>query len=89
MRPPVEKSPGDVRQKLEFVSNFFLDTHFDFEFFNIFKIKWPKSEEKLHFWGRWVWVPVNPLPPLKLGGGSLEYQQLIRDNPAPVSQPEG
>ena len=25
--------------------------------FNIFKIKWPKSEEKINFGGRWVWVP--------------------------------
>ena len=24
--------------------------------FNIFKIKWPKSEEKINFGGRWVWL---------------------------------
>ena len=24
--------------------------------FNIFKIKWPKSEEKVNFGGRWVWL---------------------------------
>ena len=24
--------------------------------FSIFKIKWPKSEEKLNFGGRWVWL---------------------------------
>ena len=23
---------------------------------------WPKSEEKLNFGGRWVWVPMNPSP---------------------------
>ena len=24
--------------------------------FNIFRIKWPKSEEKINFGGRWVWL---------------------------------
>ena len=24
--------------------------------FNIFQIKWPKSEEKINFGGRWVWL---------------------------------
>ena len=24
--------------------------------FNIFKIKWPESEEKISFRGRWVWL---------------------------------
>ena len=32
-------------------------------FSNIFKTKWPKSEEKLNFVGRWVWVPMIPPPP--------------------------
>ena len=31
-------------------------------FSNMFEIKWPKSEEKLNFGGRWVWVPMNPSP---------------------------
>ena len=35
---------------------FFLKTYKHFVFSNIFKIKWPKSEEKLNFGGRWVWV---------------------------------
>ena len=46
--------------KFGYFSNFFIDF---FPFSNIFKIKWPKSEEKLNFWGRWVWVPMNPTPP--------------------------
>ena len=25
-------------------------------------MKWPKSEEKLTFGGRWAWVPMNPPP---------------------------
>ena len=35
---------------------------------DIFKIKWPKSEEKLNFGGTWVWVPMNPSPQTKLRG---------------------
>ena len=42
--------------------NFFLDANENFAFFNIFKMKWPKSEEKLYFGGRWVWVPMNLSP---------------------------
>ena len=47
------------------VSVFFLHTYANFALLNIFKMKWPKSEEKLNFWGRWVWVPINPSPPQK------------------------
>ena len=28
--------------------------------FNIFKIKWPESEEKMNFGGRWVWLSESP-----------------------------
>ena len=45
---------------------FFPDTYYSFAFLNIFKIKWPKSEGKLNFGGRWVWVPslcIGPPPP--------------------------
>ena len=28
-------------------------------------MKWPKSEEKLNFGGRWAWVPMNLSPPPK------------------------
>ena len=42
----------------------------------IFKIKWSKSEEKLSFGGRWVWVPMNPSPPpqIKLRGDAPAYK---------------
>ena len=43
-----------------------------FVFSNIFKIKWPKSEEKQKFWGRRVCVLMNPPPPQsKLCGDAL------------------
>ena len=31
-------------------------TPIDIVIFKIFKIKWPKSEEKINFGGRWVWL---------------------------------
>ena len=40
-----------------------LDTYENFAFSTIFTIKRPKSEETLTFGGRWVWIPMNPLPP--------------------------
>ena len=45
----------------------------NFAISNIFKIKWPKFEEKLNFGRRWVWMPMNssPPPPTKLGGNAL------------------
>ena len=49
--------------KLGYFSNFFLDTYYNFSFSNILKIKWPKSEEKLNFGSRWIWVSMNPSPP--------------------------
>ena len=45
-------------RNLDISVTFFLKLFF--AFFNIFKIKWPKSDEKLNFGGRWVWVPMNP-----------------------------
>ena len=59
--PPVEESAGDVPPKLRYFRNFFLDTYF-FCISIVYKIKWSKSEEKLTFGGRWVWVPMNPSP---------------------------
>ena len=50
-RPPVEKSAGDVPPEMRIFHELFLDTNENFAFFNIFKMKWPKSEEKLNFWG--------------------------------------
>ena len=46
-----------------YLPTFFLDTYENFAFSTIFKIKWPKSEEKLNFGGRWVWVPMIFRPP--------------------------
>ena len=41
---------------------FFLDTYKNVARTNLFKLKWPKSEEKMNFGGRLVWVPMNPSP---------------------------
>ena len=43
-RPPVEISAGNVPPEISFFY-----TNQNFAFSNIFKIKWPKSEEKLNF----------------------------------------
>ena len=42
-----------------------------FRFLRIFKIKWPKSEEKQECGGRWVWrARIRPPPQWKLRGGA-------------------
>ena len=52
-RPPHKKiSGGRPPEKWCYFSIFFLDTYENFDLFTIFKIKWPKSEEKLNFGGR-------------------------------------
>ena len=57
-------------RNLDISVTFFLKLFFAFS--NIFILKWPKSEEKLNFGGRWVWVPMNPTPPQsKLRGDAL------------------
>ena len=62
--PAVEKSAGDVPPEMMIFQHLFLDTNEKFVFSTIFKIKWPKSEEKLNFWSRWVWVPnYESVPP--------------------------
>ena len=63
--PAVEKSARNAPPEMR-VPNYFSDffyTYSNFAFSNIFKIKWPKSEEKLNFGDRWVWLPMNPSPP--------------------------
>ena len=50
--------------------NFYISVTFSlkrsfFVFSNIFKIKWPKSDEKLNFGGKWVCVPYELSPPPK------------------------
>ena len=66
---------------------FFLKCLQFFPFSNIFEIKWPKSEKKLNFWGRWVWVPMNPSPtpnhnlvstPLPTVGNVLVFESRIQ-----------
>ena len=66
---------------------FFLKCLQFFTFSNIFEIKWPKSEKKLNFWGRWVWVPMNPSPtpnhnlvstPLPTVGNVLVFESRIQ-----------
>ena len=64
-RPPQSKNQrGTSPQKLWYFSIIFIDTYANFAFSNIFEINWAKSEDKLNFGGRWVWVPwIRPPPP--------------------------
>ena len=41
--------------------------------FNIFNPKWPRSEEKLTFGGRWVWEPMNPSPNQNFMAGGTSH----------------
>ena len=69
--PQSKNQRGRPPQKLWHFSIFFLDTYANFAFVAIFKTKWLKSEEKLNFGGRWVWVPMNPSPQTKLRSNAL------------------
>ena len=63
--PVVEKSAGDVPPEIMCdisVSFFFPHIPTNFAFINIFKIKWPKSEERLNFLGRCAFGAPNPSP---------------------------
>ena len=66
-RPPQSKNQRGTSPRNDDVLAFFLSDE-NFVFSTIFKIKWPKSEEKPNFRGRWVWVPINPYPRTKLCG---------------------
>ena len=69
--PAVEKSARDVPPRNDdILASFFLDSDENFAFSTIFKMKWPKSEEKLNFGGRWVWVPMNPSPQTNFRGNA-------------------
>ena len=57
--PAVEKSARDVPPEIMIFKYLFSSCICKFDIFNIFEIKWPKSEEKLNFGSRWVWVPMN------------------------------
>ena len=51
--PRSRKISGGLPPRNHYISvSFFLDTCDNFAFSTIFKIKWPKSEEKLNFGGR-------------------------------------
>ena len=62
--PRSQKISGGRPPRNDYIlASFFLHTDENFAFSTIFKIKCPKSEEKLNFGGRWVWVPMNPSSP--------------------------
>ena len=50
--PRSRKISGGRSPRNDDIFAFFLETHENFAFSTIFKIKWPKSEEKLNFGGR-------------------------------------
>ena len=60
--PVLLKTAVDDPINLDISVHFFLK-RIKNQLFNICKIKWPKSEEKLNFGGRWAWLPINPPPP--------------------------
>ena len=55
-RPPQSKNQRGrpPPRNDDILASFFLHTNDNFEFSTIFKIKWPKSEEKLNVGGMWV-----------------------------------
>ena len=58
------KTVGDDPPTFGYFSRFF-EAYTIFEFSNIIKISLSKSEEKLNFEGQWVWLLMNPPPPIK------------------------
>ena len=50
--PPTQKSEGDVPPEISISTDIFKELTKNFILFKIFKIKWPKSEEKTEFGGR-------------------------------------
>ena len=75
--PHFWKPRGSTSQKFRHFSIFFLKMYNFFAFSNIFKTKWPKSEEKLNFGGRWVWVPTTPTPQSKTRGDAPGSNSVI------------
>ena len=66
---PSREISGDVSRNNYILVKKKIDTNLAYS--NIFKIKWPKSEDKRNFEGRRVWVPTNPSPQSKLCDGAL------------------
>ena len=66
--PPLLKTAGIGTARNLDISVYFFLKKYIFAFSNIFKTKWPKSEEKPNFGGRWVWVPMTPTPQYKIRG---------------------
>ena len=57
--PALLKNCGSIPAKLLIFQKLYSWNVHLFVFSNIFKIKWPKSEEKLNFVGMWVCVPMG------------------------------
>ena len=61
--PHFSKPRGSTPRNFDISVTFFLETISNSAFFNILKIKWLKSDEKLNIGGRWVSVPMSSTPP--------------------------
>ena len=60
--PPLLKTAGvDPPEIWTYQYIFFLNRMNFLHFPTFFEPKWTKSEEKLNFGGRWVWVPMTPV----------------------------
>ena len=69
VRTPLLKIAGvDPRRNMDISVSFFLETYKILTISDPFKISWPKSEEKMNFGGRWVWMPTayESDPPIKM-----------------------
>ena len=72
-RPPVGRSAGAVPPFFGGISAFFILTNSNWALAYTFKIKLPKSEEKLNFWSMWIWVfLLTPLDAFCTDGGTGE-----------------
>ena len=55
--PPVSPAMGHPPRNYDISASFLLThRHDNFTFSTIFKIRWPKSEEKQNFGSKWVWM---------------------------------
>ena len=70
-RPPRSESRRGTSPRNHGFYRFLKELTKIFRFFKIFKIKWPKSQEKSEFGGRWVWrMRIHPPPQSKPRGGA-------------------
>ena len=63
LRPRSREISGGRPLKIMIFQQLFLDMYKNLACYDFFKIKWPITEEKMNFGGRWVWAPMKTSPP--------------------------